>query len=255
MNKTAVATESEDETLFSTEEELSLKKGPIPQHIAIIMDGNRRWAQKQGLPKLMGHWEGAEVLTDIVKGAAELGVKTLTVFCFSTENWTRSETEVNSLMDILEVYLAQKQDLMIRRGVKLEAIGDISALPERVRIAFENAKNATAHCSKITLVLALNYGGRDEIRRAMTKILQLQLKPSELTEELIANHLDTSTYGDPDLLIRTSGELRVSNFLLWQISYAEIYTTEVLWPDFMPKHLFEAILEFQSRERRKGGGS
>lgn len=247
-----------DEKKFFTPEELSLlDPQKIPQHIAIIMDGNRRWAKQQALPPMMGHWEGAEVLTDVVNAASDLGVKTLTVYAFSTENWTRPGSEVEALMNIFELYLNRKRDLMVRDGIKLQAIGDLVRLPERVREAYVLTKKATEKCDKINLVLAINYGGRDEIRRMVAKILdqhdRQKISSLELTEEFIARHLDTAPFGDPDLLIRTSGEFRVSNFLLWQISYAEIYSTEVLWPDFSPKQLFEAILAFQRRARRKGG--
>jgi undecaprenyl diphosphate synthase len=223
----------------------------IPDHVAIIMDGNRRWARQKNIPLAMGHWEGAEILTDIVKEASRIGVKTLTVYSFSTENWTRPSEEVDSIMNILKVYLEKKRDVMVQDGVKLNAIGNLAGLPPEVQLAFEHTRDATAKCNKINLVLALNYGGRDEIRRAITKLIAL--KPEAITEELIAQQMDTYPYGDPELVIRTSGEYRVSNFLLWQISYAEIYTTPVLWPEFLPKHFLEAISHFQTRKRRKGG--
>lgn len=245
--------------IYSSDEISFLDPEKIPKHIAIIMDGNRRWAKQRDLPPMMGHWEGAEVLTDVLRAASELGVKTLTVYAFSTENWVRPEQEIEALMNIFELYLVRKKEFMVRDGIRLDAIGDLSRLPENVQTAFQQTKKATEHCEKINLVLALNYGGRDEIRRAMGKILeehkQLGLRSEDLTEELISKHLDTSPWGDPDLLIRTSGELRVSNFLLWQISYAEIYVTDVLWPDFSSKHLLEAILTYQGRTRRLGGSS
>lgn len=243
----------ESKTFYSPEELSRIDLLKIPKHIAIIMDGNRRWAKQRGLPSMMGHWEGAEVLTEALRAAAELGVKTLTVYAFSTENWNRPESEVEDLMNIFELYLMRKKELMIRDGVRLESIGDLSRLPERVLNAFYQTKKATEHCDRIQLVLALNYGGRDEIRRAMVKILEEKIAPDQLTEDCIAKHLDTNRFGDPNLLIRTSGEMRVSNFLLWQISYAEIFSTEVLWPNFSPKELFEAILAFQKRSRRLGG--
>lgn len=226
----------------------------IPKHIAIIMDGNRRWALQRGLPPAMGHWEGAEILTDIVQSASYAGVQTLTVYSFSTENWTRPSKEIEALMDIFELSLLRKKEQMVRDGVRLDAIGDLSRLPARVQNALAETKRATAHCEKINLVLALNYGSRNEIARAVSKIVSQGFAPEEITEELISRHLDTSLWGDPDLLIRTSGELRVSNFLLWQISYAEIYVTDVLWPDFSPSHLMEAMLAYQGRRRRLGGG-
>lgn len=245
--------------VYSSEELGLIKPDKIPKHIAIIMDGNRRWARQNGLPPMMGHWEGAETLSDIVKAATQLGVKTLTVFSFSTENKSRGASEVESLMEIFELYLHKKRASMVEEGVHLDAIGDLTALPQKVQDAFSETKNATKDCNKINLVLAMNYGGRDELRRAMGKLLDLyenkQFTKSDLTEDLISQQLDTFPFGDPDLLIRTSGELRVSNFLLWQISYSEIYKTDVLWPDFRAKHFLEAIIEYQSRDRRKGGSS
>ncbi len=244
---------SETKTIFTAEELSQIDPLKIPKHIAIIMDGNRRWAKQKGLPPLMGHWEGTETLTEVLRGASELGVKTLTVFAFSTENWGRSQSEVEDLMNIFELYLMRKKEHMIRDGVRLDGIGDLNRMPERVRNAFYQTKKATEHCDKINLVLALNYGGRDEIRRAVVQMMQEKIPPEQVTEECISKHLDTSRFGDPDLLIRTSGEMRVSNFLLWQICYAEIFSTEILWPNFSPKKLFEAILVFQKRNRRLGG--
>ena len=229
----------------------------IPQHVAVIMDGNRRWASQKNLPSSMGHWQGAEVLEEIVEIASQIGIKTLTVYAFSTENKSRNQDEIEALMDIFEFYLHHKRETLVRENTKLDAIGDLDTLPDRVKEALSVTQKATQYCNKINLILALNYGGRDEIRRAMVKILKMnQLKKlslSDLTEDLIASQLDTAKYGDPDLLIRTSGEIRVSNFLLWQISYAEIYTTDVLWPDFSSEHFLEAIASYQNRERRKGG--
>jgi undecaprenyl diphosphate synthase len=244
---------SEMKSIYSASELSQIKAYAIPKHIAIIMDGNRRWAKQNDLPPMMGHWEGAETLTEVLRGAAEIGIKTITVYAFSTENWGRPESEIEYLMELYELYLMRKKEIMIRDGVRLDAIGDMSRMPEKVRNAFQETKKATAHCERINLVLALNYGGRDEIRRAMVKILEEKLSPDQITEECIASHLDTARYGDPDLLIRTSGELRVSNFLLWQISYAEIFSTKVLWPDFSSNELLEAVLAFQRRSRRLGG--
>jgi undecaprenyl diphosphate synthase len=239
--------------VYSAEELSRIDPLRVPNHIAIIMDGNRRWAKQKGLPPMMGHWEGAETLTDVIKGATELGIKTLTVYAFSTENWGRPQNEVEDLMNIFELYLMRKKEHMLRDGVRLDAIGDLSRMPERVLNAFNQTKKATEHCDRINLVLALNYGGRDEIRRAVVKILEEKISPDQITEECIGKYLDTNRFGDPDLLIRTSGEMRVSNFLLWQISYAEIFSTEVLWPDFSQKELLEAVCAFQKRSRRVGG--
>jgi undecaprenyl diphosphate synthase len=242
--------------IYSAEDIDLLDPNKIPGHIAIIMDGNRRWARQAGVSPMMGHWEGAEVLTDIVRAASEIGVKTLTVFAFSTENWARSEEEIEALMNLFELYLIRKREPMVQDGIRLDAIGRLSDLPENIQRALDDSRKATQHCSKINLVLALNYGGRDEIRRALGKILKLheerKLAPEDLTEELISSYLDTSPWGDPDLLIRTSGEVRISNFLLWQISYSEIYITDVLWPHFTPKKLLEAVITYQNRKRRGG---
>jgi undecaprenyl diphosphate synthase len=244
---------SEQKTIFSHEELVQINPLFVPKHVAIVMDGNRRWARQKGLPPMMGHWEGAETLTEILRSATELGIKTLTVYSFSTENWKRPPHEVEELMNIFELNLIRKREQMVQDGVKLDAIGDLSRLPQRVLNAFHETKKATEHCDRIHLVLALNYGARDEIRRAVVKILEEKIPPDQITEETIAKRLDTHRYADPELLIRTSGEMRVSNFLLWQISYAEIVSTPILWPDFSPKHLYEAILAYQKRGRRLGG--
>lgn len=242
---------------YSASELAGLNRNKIPKHVAIIMDGNRRWAKQQEAPAMMGHWEGAEVLTDIVKAASELGVQTLTVFAFSTENWIRPEEEVQALMHLFELYLLQKREAMVRDGIRLSVIGDVERLPKQVQESIQDTRKATEHCKKINLVLALNYGSRDEIRRAFVRLLKQQdlqtFLPEQITETMISQCLDTAPWGDPDLLIRTSGEFRVSNFLLWQISYAEVYITDVLWPEFSPHHLLQAVLAYQKRSRRLGG--
>lgn len=228
----------------------------VPRHIAIIMDGNRRWAKERGLPPAMGHWEGAEVLTEVLRAASAVGVQTVTVYAFSTENWKRSQAEVEALMQVLQTYLIRKREEMVEDGVRLDAIGDLSRLPESVRTAFEETKQFTAHCNKINFVLAMNYGARDELCRVFTKLLKScqtgEISPDAVTEDLISSCLDTKVWGDPELLIRTSGEQRLSNFLLWQISYAEIYVADVLWPDFTPEHLLGAIAAYQKRQKRGG---
>jgi undecaprenyl diphosphate synthase len=241
---------------FSPEEIALLDSDKIPKHIAIIMDGNRRWARSEKLQAIAGHWEGAELLTEIVRASAELGVETLTVFGFSTENWSRPGNEIESLMDLFEFYLIQKREMMARDGIRFNVIGDESGLPSKIQEAIRQTRKATEGCSRINLVLAINYGGRDEIRRTVAKILarheERKINTQELTEEFIGNFLDTSRWGDPDLLIRTGGEMRISNFLLWQISYSELYITDKFWPDFTPKELLQALLEYQSRQRRVG---
>jgi len=248
----------EQKEIFSQEELALFDRAKVPRHIAIMMDGNRRWARINNHYPMRGHLEGAQVLTDVVRAAIQLGVQTLTVYAFSTENWNRSESEVESLMKIFELYLVSKRPLMIKEGIKLDAIGDLSHLPPRIQKTLERTRQATRENQKINLVLALNYGGRDEIRRAVGRILERheekKITPSELTERFISQFLDTNEWGDPDLLIRTSGEMRVSNFLLWQISYSEFYVTDVLWPAFTPQEFLRAILAFQARQRRLGGG-
>jgi undecaprenyl diphosphate synthase len=238
--------------IFTLDEASLIDQRLSPKHVAIIMDGNRRWAKQKGLSPLMGHWEGAETLVDIVRAGAELGIQKLTVYSFSTENWERTNAEVDALMNLFELHLINKEEWMCKEGVRLETIGDLTRLPKRLQDVLTKVKESTQGGKKITLILALNYGARDEIRRAVTAIVKKNISPEGITEELIADHLDTKAWGDPDLLIRTSGELRVSNFLLWQISYAEIYITETLWPDFSAQNLYQAILSFQHRQRRKG---
>jgi undecaprenyl diphosphate synthase len=230
---------------------------PIPRHVAIIMDGNRRWAKQRGLPALAGHWKGAETLIHIVETAATLGIKTLTAYTFSTENWMRSQKEIEMLMELIQTYLTNQKNRMIKEGVRLKAIGHLTKLPPSVQETLFDTMEATQKGERIELVLALNYGGRDEIRRAslalLEDVLAGKVSRNNVTEELFSNYLDTAPWGDPDLLIRTSGEHRLSNFLLWQISYAEIFLTPVLWPDFSANDFFQAIEEFGRRERRKGG--
>jgi undecaprenyl diphosphate synthase len=254
----SIAHEDGHKEVFSLEELALFDRKRGPRHIAIMMDGNRRWARLNNFYTMKGHLEGAEVLNDVVRAAIQLGVQTLTVYAFSTENWNRSESEVESLMKLFELYLVQKKTLMMKEGIRLDAIGDLSRLPLRVKKALQKTRKATEKNQKINLVLAINYGGRDEIRRAIGRILarhdEKKISDTELTEGFISQFLDTNKWGDPDLLIRTSGEMRVSNFLLWQISYSEFYVTDVLWPAFTPQELLRAVLAFQARQRRLGGG-
>ncbi|MGL4540744.1 MAG: isoprenyl transferase [Candidatus Rhabdochlamydia sp.] len=236
---------------------LVLDKSMLPKHIAIIMDGNRRWAKKNGLPAMMGHWQGAKAIIDIVIAAIKWNVKVLTVYAFSTENWQRSQQEVDSLMYLCKIYLRRFCFKMIKEQVRLRTIGDLSKIPKDVYQTICDVKQATANCNQIDLVLAINYGGRDDIKRALVHMVEDvqngHLSRSEITEQLITQYLDTSYWPDPDLLIRTSGEKRQSNFLLWQLSYSEFYHTEVLWPDFSEKELVKALYQFQQRQRRFGG--
>lgn len=247
----------EVEENFSSCKIQELRFNGIPRHIAIIMDGNRRWAKKRGFLGIYGHWKGADVITQIVRFASELGVEVLTLYSFSTENWTRPREEVDELMNLISFYLKNNTEFMIEESVKLETIGDLSRFPSSVQMILNQTKKKTETGNKITLVLALNYGGRDEIKRAfirMTEDLDKgKILKEEISESLISSYLDTADLGDPDLFIRTSGEQRLSNFLLWQLSYTEVYVTDVLWPDFTQQDLLDAIIEFQKRSRRLGG--
>ncbi|MCI0382749.1 MAG: polyprenyl diphosphate synthase [Chlamydiae bacterium] len=241
---------------FSSEELMRIKKGKVPHHVAIIMDGNRRWAKKYGLSQAAGHRRGAEILTRIVRAAAKLGVKVLTVYAFSTENWNRSRLEIETLMQLLKFYLLKQQPQMVREGVKLDTIGDLNRLPDQIKKILHDVKLATKDGESIELVIALNYGGRNEILRATKAILkdgiEGKIRPEDLSEVVFSKYLDTFRWKDPDLLIRTSGEKRISNFLLWQISYAEIFITDLYWPDFDEEEFLRAIIEYQNREIRFG---
>jgi undecaprenyl diphosphate synthase len=229
---------------------------PPPQHVAIIMDGNRRWAQERDMPSAFGHWRGAKALTEIVKAATELGIKILTVYAFSTENWLRQKIEVSYLMQLFENYLLEQKETMIQEGVKLDAIGDLSLLPDRLVKVFQDVKQATSAGKNIELVLALSYGGRNEILRGIRAVIDDYdrglVDRQTLDEAAFSQYLDTAKWPDPDLLIRTSGENRLSNFLLWQLCYTEVIISDVLWPDFLYKNLEDAVNEYRSRKRRKG---
>ena len=244
---------------FTTEQLALIDPLRVPKHVAIIPDGNRRWARKRLQHIDEGHREGADNLISIVRAAKELGVKAVTFYLFSTENWLRDQAEVQALMWLLEQFLMEQRQEMIDGGMRLQTIGELSALPESTNRVIKEIKEATAHCDKIEMIAALNYGSRDEIQRAFKKMLHdydsKKITCDAVNEKLISSYLDTSPWGDPELLIRTSGEARVSNFLLWQISYAEIFIVDDLWPDFRAKHLWDAIRFYQSRERRMGGGA
>ncbi len=245
-----------ENALFSSEELIGYDNFKAPRHVAFVMDGNRRWAQKHTHSPVEGHQEGGKALMRVTHAAALLGVEVVTGYAFSTENWGRSQEEVDALMHIFVDYLKNERETMKAQGVSLRHIGDISTFPEYVLRELMLSEQETCHCSCITLVLALNYGGRDDICRAVRKLVaesaDERISANDITEEKLSRYLDTSLWGDPDLLIRTSGEMRISNFLLWQISYAEIYFTDVLWPDFGPHHLLSALKEYQRRERRYG---
>jgi undecaprenyl diphosphate synthase len=248
---------SEKTSRFHPSELARLNPSRMPKHIAIIPDGNRRWAKKRLSSIQEGHREGADTLMEMVKAAKELGIEGITFYSFSTENWNRPPEEIWALMALFTTYLNEQCEEMVQSGIKLETIGDLSALPSYLIEAIQKTKFATRECNKINLILALNYGSRNEICRAFRAMIEdydhQSLKKEDINEATISRYLDTHPWGDPDLLIRTSGELRVSNFLLWQISYSEIHVAPVLWPDFTPHHLIEAIVDFQGRQRRWGG--
>ena len=228
----------------------------LPRHVAIIMDGNGRWAQKKKQPRLFGHKAGAESVQNIVEVCGEIGVSYLTLYAFSSENWQRPPKEVSGLMSILKHYLEAELPKMQKNGIRLLSIGDHERLPEGVRKSLASVIKATENNRKMTLNLALSYGGRDEIVRAVRKISQEcvdgNLDVTNISDEHITENLDTRLMPDPDLLIRTGGEARLSNFLLWQLSYAEIYFTKTMWPDFRKDVFFKALADFQQRQRRFG---
>ena len=228
----------------------------VPVHVAIIMDGNGRWARQRHLPRVEGHRQGAESVRAIVRAAGEAGIKYLTLYAFSVENWNRPKDEVDTLMKYLARYLKNEIGELNKNNVRLDAIGQIYRLPEAVQSQLEKTKLALSKNSGLTLTLALSYGGRTEIVEAVraiaTKVQEGKLEAAEINEQVIAQHLYTKNMPDPDLLIRTSGEMRVSNFLLWQISYAELVVTPTLWPDFRKAQLLEAVEEYSSRHRRFG---
>lgn len=233
-----------------------ISTGTIPNHIAIIMDGNGRWAKSKGMPRVLGHRSGVKSVREVTSAAAEVGVKYLTLYAFSTENWNRPPSEVTALMGLLvETIKAEIRDLN-KNGVRLQTIGDIDKLPAASKQAMVDGMEQTKNNTKITLVLALNYSAKWEILNAAKQLAKRvqagELQPEMIDECAFESELTTRGIPDPELLIRTSGETRISNFLLWQIAYSELYFTPVFWPDFGKKELFEAILDYQNRERRFG---
>lgn len=229
----------------------------VPRHVAIIMDGNGRWAKQRGIPRKMGHAQGCKVLEQTVRDAADLGVEYLTVYAFSTENWKRSEEEVSALMYLMGIYTKKLLKVASEKNVRVHVIGEKSRFEQKLREGLEELEEKTADNTRMVFSVAINYGARDELRRAITRLandVKLEkLEPEAITENIISEYLDTAGMPDPDLLIRTSGELRLSNFLLWQLAYTEIYVTDVLWPDFNKGELVKAIEAFNKRERRFGG--
>jgi undecaprenyl diphosphate synthase len=229
----------------------------IPHHIAIIMDGNGRWAKDRGKPRREGHRAGAVSVETALETCGEIGVQYLTLYAFSSENWKRPESEVNALMGLLAHFLKEKTPTLMKNNIRLQVIGQIDRLPEKNRLGLQKTIEKTADNDGLTLVVALSYGSREEIvgaaRTLMEKAKRGEIDPADLDTETFARYLDTAGMPDPDLLIRTSGEYRISNFLLWQISYSEIVITRTFWPDFRRQHLLDAIGEYQSRQRRFGG--
>jgi undecaprenyl diphosphate synthase len=234
----------------------SINQSSIPQHVAIIMDGNGRWAKQQGEDRIFGHHEGVNSVREIVEACGEIGVKFLTLYAFSTENWNRPKEEVDGLMELLVGTISMETKNLNDKGVRLEAIGDLKSLPEICQHQLQESINITSKNNKVTLILALSYSSKWEITNSVKEIAKEiatgTLLPSEITAELIDSHLNTRLWPNPELMIRTSGERRISNFLLWQLAYAEFYFTDVLWPEFRKNDFFKAIISYQNRERRFG---
>jgi len=229
----------------------------IPTHVALILDGNGRWAKKRGLPRQMGHKKGCETVEQIVEDAARLGIRYLTVYGFSTENWKRPEEEVGALMQLFRYYTKRLLKIATESNVRVKMIGERSRFAQDIIDGINQLEEQTKDNTGLTFVIAVNYGGRDEITRAVKKVMadckDGKIAEGEMTEKLFASYLDTADIPDPDLLIRTSGELRLSNYLLWQLAYSELYVTDCLWPDFNKEELLEAIRHYSRRDRRFGG--
>ena len=233
-----------------------LDKKRLPRHIAIIMDGNGRWAKEQGHDRLYGHYHGVESVRDIVEGSAELGIEYLTLYAFSTENWDRPEYEVVGLMELLVTTIHKEIESLNKNNIRLHVIGDLNMLPEYARNELNEALDITKNNTGLNLIMALSYSGRWELLNAVKNIAwevkQNKLQVEEIDQETLKQYLCTSNFPDPELMIRTSGEYRISNFLLYQLAYAELYFTQVRWPDFRKQNLYEALIDYQNRERRFG---
>ena len=246
---------------ISTKEDSKLSseidKLRVPKHIAIIMDGNGRWAIKKGFPRSFGHNKGVNVLKEIIKVSKNLGCKTLTVYAFSTENWSRPAKEVDFLIDLFEKVINKEIEQIHKNSIRINFIGDLTPFPESLKLIIHNSESLTKNNKDFTLNICINYGGRQEIVKVAKKIALKyfagEIKPDEINEQLFESELSLKDSNDPELLIRTSGEKRISNFLLWQLAYSEIYITDVLWPDFDEVEFFKAIIDYQSRDRRFGG--
>lgn len=234
----------------------TIDRNNIPKHIAIIMDGNGRWAKQKGAMRIFGHRNAIQAVREAIEGSGELGVNYLTLFSFSTENWSRPKEEVEALMDLLVQTIVEETGLMMKENVRLHAIGDLESLPKPTYNKLIEVMQQTSTNTGLTVNLALSYSGQWELTKAAQRIAQKvsegKLSPGEITQQTLADHLDTAGIPDPELMIRTSGEYRISNFLLWQLAYTELYFSDVLWPDFRKEHLFAAIEDYQKRERRFG---
>lgn len=234
----------------------SINKNNVPKHVAIIMDGNGRWAKQQGEDRVFGHYEGVNSVREIVEACGEIGVKFLTLYAFSTENWNRPKEEVDALMELLVSTISMETPNLHEKGVRLQVIGDTESLPVSCQNELKESMDLTAKNERVTLILALSYSSKweitDAVKKIAAKIEKGEIKISDINSRLIDENLNTKNFPDPELMIRTSGESRISNFLLWQLAYAEFYFTEVLWPDFRKDEFFKAILSYQNRERRFG---
>lgn len=238
---------------FSPSDLKSIDPNNLPKHIAIIPDGNRRWAKSRFLPAMQGHVAGAENSLKIVQAAQELGIKAVTLYSFSTENWKRPTDEVEHLLKTIQDYLERYAQKLVQHGIRLRVIGRRDGLGEILTGILDKTCKMTQECTNFELVLAINYGGKDELVRAMQKISASGIAPQDISQDTISRYLDTNGLEDPDLIIRTSGEMRLSNFLLWQSSYSELYCSNTSWPDFTPQNLLEAVKAYQMRVRRIGG--
>ncbi len=236
--------------------ESTIDLSAVPQHIAVIMDGNGRWAKQQGKFRVFGHKHGVKAVREVTEGAAELGVKFLTLYAFSTENWKRPKFEIDALMSLMVKTIKSETDTLMKNGIKLSTIGQTESLPKDCKKELEQAMEITKNNSQMTLILALSYSSKwdivDSVKKIAARYKQGDITLDEIDEQLISNTLATKNFPDPDLMIRTSGEQRISNYLLWELAYSEFYFTDVLWPDFRKEHLHEAIKNYQQRERRFG---
>ncbi len=233
-----------------------IDRDKLPEHVAIIMDGNGRWAKEKGNMRIFGHKNGVSAVRDVVEGAVELGIKYLTLYAFSTENWNRPKLEVSALMELMVSTMSSETKKLMDNGIRLNAIGDLKSLPQKVYKKLQVSMAETSNNKELTLTLALSYSSRWEITNAVRQLVQKvehgELKSEEINEQLVSANLNTAEMPDPELMIRTGGEFRISNYLLWQLAYAELYFTPKLWPDFRKEDLFHAVIDYQKRERRFG---